>query len=117
MFCVRDNGGVHFLSTFEYYAARNACHAFDNWGRPQASIYCLARTNAVCVVGVFDVVKLLELSTLFPSQRMTEIGGRVALSYFIIPNQVRKVKKNRPRHCRGRKNEKLFFLRGREALK
>ena len=70
------------MSTFEYYAARNASHAFDNWGRPQASIYCLARTNTVCVVGVFDVVKLLEQSTLFPSQSVTEIARRVALCYF-----------------------------------
>ena len=104
MFCVRDNGGVHFLSTFEYYAARNACHAFDNWGRPQASIYCLARTNAVCVVGVFDVVKLLELSTLFPSQRMTEIGGRVALSYFHYTKPSEKSQEKTPSACRGRKN-------------
>ena len=39
----------------------------------------LAGSDAVCVVGVLDIVKLLKLASLFPSQRMTEIIGRVAL--------------------------------------
>ena len=39
----------------------------------------LARSDAICIVGVLGIVKGLELSALLPSQRMTEIACRVAL--------------------------------------
>lgn len=38
----------------------------------------LAGSDAVCIVGVFDVIELLKLTALFPSQIMTEVGDRVA---------------------------------------
>ena len=43
------------------------------------SIYSLTRSDAVGIVGVLGIIKGLELSALFPSQRMTEIACRVAL--------------------------------------
>ena len=48
------------------------------------TIYNLRGTNAVCIVGILNVVKLLELTSLFPSQVMTEVGGGVALTHYII---------------------------------
>ena len=41
--------------------------------------YRLARAYAVCIVGVGVGVVALELSALFPSERVTEIACRVAL--------------------------------------
>ena len=41
--------------------------------------YRLACADAVCVVGILDIVKGLELSALFPRQRMTEIIRRIPL--------------------------------------
>ena len=38
-----------------------------------------ARADAVGIVGIRDVVKGLELPSLFPCQCVTEVGGRVAL--------------------------------------
>ena len=43
------------------------------------AVYSLARSDAVGVVGIYVVVKGLELSALLPRQRMTEVGSRVAL--------------------------------------
>ena len=43
------------------------------------AVYSLARSDAVSVVGIYVVVKGLELSALLPRQRMTEVGRRVAL--------------------------------------
>ena len=43
------------------------------------STNCLTGTDAVGVVGIGVAVEGLQLSTLFPSQSMTEIGSRVAL--------------------------------------
>ena len=40
----------------------------------------LARSDAVCIVSVFDVIKRLKLTSLFPSQSVTEILRRIALS-------------------------------------
>ena len=39
------------------------------------TVYFLARSNTVCIVGIFDVVELLKLASLFPSQSVTEVGG------------------------------------------
>ena len=41
------------------------------------TIYLLACSDAVCVVGIFNVVKLFELTSLFPSQSMTEVRGMI----------------------------------------
>ena len=43
------------------------------------TVYSLARSDTVCIVGVSVVVKRLKLSALFPSQSVTEIRGRVTL--------------------------------------
>ena len=40
------------------------------------TIYFFARSDAVCIVGILNVIKLLELTSLFPSQSVTEIGYR-----------------------------------------
>ena len=40
------------------------------------TIYFFARSDAVCIVGILNVIKLLELPSLFPSQSMSEIGCR-----------------------------------------
>ena len=55
------------------------------------SVYGLRGTNTISVVSVSITIKGLKLSALFPSQSMTEIRGRVALSitdmwllYYII---------------------------------
>ena len=36
------------------------------------SVDSLARSDAICIVGILNVIKLFELSSLFPSQRVTE---------------------------------------------
>ena len=43
----------------------------------------LARSDAVCIVGVDIVVKGLKLTSLFPSQRMTEIRDWVSVDIII----------------------------------
>ena len=43
------------------------------------AVYRLARSDAVGIIGIYVVVKGLELSALLPRQRMTEVGRRVAL--------------------------------------
>ena len=43
------------------------------------TVYSLTCTNAVCIVGVSVSIKRLQLSSLFPSQCVTEVGCRVAL--------------------------------------
>ena len=40
------------------------------------TVHLFACSDAVCIVGILDVVKLLELPSLFPSQSMSEIGCR-----------------------------------------
>ena len=40
------------------------------------AVTLFARSDAVCIVGILNVVKLLELPSLFPSQSMSEIGCR-----------------------------------------
>ena len=43
------------------------------------AVYSLARSDAVSVIGIYVVVKGLELSALLPRQRMTQVGSRFAL--------------------------------------
>ena len=43
----------------------------------------LARSDAVCIVGVDIVVKGLKLTSLFPSQSMTEVLNRVAIIVYV----------------------------------
>ena len=43
------------------------------------TVYLFARSDAVCIVGVFDVIELFKLASLFPSQRMSKVRRRVAL--------------------------------------
>ena len=50
------------------------------------TIYNLRGTNTICVVSIGIAIKALELSALLPSQRMTEIRGRVALG--IVDNRL-----------------------------
>lgn len=40
------------------------------------TVYFLARSDAVCIVGVFDVIELFKLASFLPSQSVTEIGCR-----------------------------------------
>ena len=40
------------------------------------AVTLFARSDAVCIVGILNVIKLLELTSLFPSQSVTEIGCR-----------------------------------------
>ena len=40
---------------------------------------CFGRPDSVCIVGVSVSIKRFKLSSLFPSQSMTEVGCRVAL--------------------------------------
>ena len=40
------------------------------------AVTLFARSDAVCIVGILNVIKLLELPSLFPSQSMSEIGCR-----------------------------------------
>ena len=40
------------------------------------AVTLFARSDAVCIVGILNVIKLLELTSLFPSQSMSEIGCR-----------------------------------------
>ena len=47
-------------------------------------IYGFGSTNTISVVGISVVVKALKLASLFPSQVMTEVGGGVALTHYII---------------------------------
>ena len=44
------------------------------------AIYCLTGTNTICIVGVGITIKRLKLTSLFPSQRVTEVRGGVTLS-------------------------------------
>ena len=39
------------------------------------TVYLFARSDAVCIVGILNVIKFLELPSLFPSQSVTEVGG------------------------------------------
>ena len=47
------------------------------------SIDRLTCSDTVCIVGIGVAIKGLELTALFPGQRVTEIKGRVALTYYI----------------------------------
>ena len=47
------------------------------------AVYSLACSYAVGILGICITVKLLELASLFPSQSMTEVLNRVALSIIL----------------------------------
>ena len=55
------------------------------------AIHRLARSDAIRIVGVGIAIKTLKLSALFPSQRVSEVRGRVAC---IISFLLQSVKKN-----------------------
>ena len=44
------------------------------------TVYLFACSDAVCIVGVFDVIELFKLASLFPRQSVTKVLNRVALS-------------------------------------
>ena len=58
-----------------------------------ATTYFLGNTNTVVVILVGVTIKRLKLTSLFPSQGMTEIIGRVAVDRIIISYSILFVKK------------------------
>ena len=50
------------------------------------TVYSLTCTNAVCIVSICVAIKRLQLSSLFPSQCVTEVGCRVALCIYYTTN-------------------------------
>ena len=48
------------------------------------AVYCLARSYAVCIIGIGVTIKGFELSALFPSQSVTEVGELSSYFYYII---------------------------------
>ena len=46
-----------------------------------ATTYYLGDTNTVVVILVGVTIKRLELTSLFPSQRVTQIIGRIAVEF------------------------------------
>ncbi len=78
--------------------------------RMENAVHRFGGTNAVLVIGIGIPVKGFQLSSLFPSQGMTEVRGGVALRVFIISYCPYFVKKNSTFECFQSNVEKLIYV-------
>ena len=49
------------------------------------SVNCLTGTNTVCIISILDIIKGLQLPTLFPDQSMAQVVYGIALG--IVSNR------------------------------
>ena len=70
------------------------------------TVYLLACSDTVSIIGVLDIVKLLELTPLFPSQSVPEVRGMILFYHLRLEKSI-SIKNSAPRKKCG---EKYRFL-------